>query len=175
MINLVTIISTSVDNLKRRLPKFYRFGKRNAETAVEVNPYGIDSNAIEGMVAVYAQTTNNGAPIVIGYINKNQQALVGELRTFSTDKDGNEKFYTWLRNDGTYEIGGTSNYAVKFNELKTEFNSLKSDFNSLVTKYNSHTHTGVTSGSGSSGTTATPATTNSSNIDNAKNDKIKTI
>lgn len=171
---LVKVISTEVDSLKRRIVKLLRFGRSDVQTAIEVSPYGIDSNPIKDMVAVYAETSEKGKVTIIGYLNKNQQAGIGELRTFSTDNNGVEKFYTWLKNDGTMEIGGNSNFAVKFNELKTEFNALKKSHNDFLTEYKTHVHTGGTI-SGSTGTTVSTQFPNTSNIDNAKNDKIKTI
>jgi len=51
--------------------------------------------------------------------------LPGEFRTYSTDKDGVEKFYTWLKNDGTYEVGGNDDFLVRYNELAAGFNQLK--------------------------------------------------
>ncbi len=173
---LVTTISTEIDKLKRRIVKVLRFGKSDVQTCIESGPYGIDSNPVKDMIAVYAETSEKGKVAIVGYFNKNQKALTGELRLFSTDENGTEKFYTWLKNDGTIEIGGDTNFAVKFNELKTEFNKLKQDFNDFVTqKYNIHTHPGVTSGNSSTLVTPTIGTVNTSNIDNAKNDKIKTI
>lgn len=173
--NTVKTLSTEIDNLKRRIIKFLRLGKFDVQTSIEVSPYGIDSNPIKDMVAIYAESSVKGQTFIIGYLNKNQMAAVGELRTYSTDDKGVEKFYTWLKNDGTMEIGGNGNFAVKFNELKTEFNKLKDSHNDLLTEYKTHTHSGVTSGFASSGPTVSTQIPNASNIDNAKNDKIKTI
>jgi len=175
MNNFVKVISTEIDTIKRRVVKILRFGKSDVQTALECGSYGIDSNPIKDMVAVYAPTEEKGKVAIIGYINKNQKALPGEFRMFSTDANGTEKFYVWLKNDETIEIGGDSNFAVKFNELKTEFNALKTDYNNHINEYNLHTHLGVTVGSGATGITTPSTNTNTSNIDNAKNDKIKTI
>lgn len=175
MNNFVKVISTEIDTIKRRVVKILRFGKSDVQTALECGSYGIDSNPIKDMVAVYGETTEKGKVTIIGYINKNQKAGVGEFRTYATDANGAEKFYTWMKSDGTMEIGGDSNFAVKFNELKTEFNALKTDYNNHINEYNLHTHLGVTVGSGATGTTTPSTNINTSNIDNAKNDKIKTI
>lgn len=169
--NLVTLISTAIESGKR-IVKFYRLGKV-AETAPEVNAYGLDSNAIKSMIAVYAKTGNNGDDVIIGYINKNQKAGVGEFRIYSTDDKGNEKFYTWLKNDGTIEIGGNTNFAVKYNELQVEFNKLKTNFNNHLNEYNTHLHT--VSGSATLVPTVPSTQTNTSDITQTKNDKIKTI
>jgi len=171
----VKVLSTSLNSLKQRLVKFLATGKNNIQTSYEVSPYGTDSNPIKGMVAIYGRTADTGQTIILGYINKNLKAAPGEYRTFATDADGEEKFYTWMKANGTIEIGGDTNFAVKFNELKTEFNKLKTNFNNHITEYNLHVHPGVTSGASSTLVTTPSTNTNTSNIDDAKNDKIKTI
>ncbi|MCE3278029.1 MAG: hypothetical protein K0S44_220 [Bacteroidetes bacterium] len=174
MLTLVKILSNEVNSYLQRVLKFRRFGLSDVQTAIEAAPFGTDGNVPKDWIAVYGPTATKGEAVIIGYLNKNQMAKVGELRHYSTDADGNEKFYTWLRNDGTYEIGGDTNWAVKFNELKTEFNKLKDDYNNHINEYNLHIHSGGTV-SGSTGTTTPSTNINVSNIDNAKNDKIKTI
>lgn len=172
--NLVKVFSSNTNDLKQRLIKVLRMGRNDVQTSIQAAPYGVDSNPVKDMVAVYGKTETDGSTVIIGYLNKNSIAGVGELRLFSTDASGAEKFYTWLKNDGTIEIGGNQNFAVKFNELKTEFNKLKQSHNDLLTEYKMHVHTGGTI-SGSTGTTTSTLLANTSNISNAKNDKIKTI
>lgn len=172
--NLVKVFSSNTNDLKQRLIKVLRMGKRDVQTSIQATPYGVDSNPVKDMVAVYSKTETDGSTVIVGYLNKNSIAAVGEFRVFSTDANGVEKFYTWLKNDGTIEIGGNQNFAVKFNELKTEFNKLKQSHNDLLTEYKMHVHTGGTI-SGSTGTTTSTLLANTSNISNAKNDKIKTI
>jgi hypothetical protein len=172
---LTKVISTTVDKLNRRVVKILKQGKSDVQTAFDISSFGIDGNPTKDLIAVYADTNENGKPVIIGYINKNKKAGIGELRFFSTDENGEEKFYVWLKNNGVIEIGGNTNYAVKFNELKVEFNKLKASHNDLLTEYKTHTHTGVTVGSGVTGTTVSTQSPNDSDIENAKQDKIKTI
>ena len=172
--NLTKVISTEINTLKQRAVKILRYGRGDVQTPLECAPYGIDSNPIKNMVAVYSPTNDKGETVIIGYINKNQKAGVGEFRIFATDNEGIEKFYVWLKSDETIEIGGNTNFAVKFNELKTEFNKLKTDHNNFLTEYKLHIHSGGTI-SGSTGATVSTQINNTSNIDQAKNDKIKTI
>lgn len=173
--NLVKVFSSNTNDLKQRLIKVLRMGKGDVQTSIQATPYGLDSNPIKDMIAVYSKTETDGSTVIVGYLNKNSIAAVGELRLFSTDANGVEKFYTWLKNDGTIEIGGNQNFAVKFNELKTEFNKLKQSHNDFLTEYKTHTHAGVSSGGSSTAAPISTQLANSSNIDNAKNDKIKTI
>lgn len=173
--NLVKVISTAFDDLERRIVKVLRMGKSDVQTSVEAMPYGIDSNPVKDMIAVWAETGEKGKTVIVGYLNKNQLADVGEFRTYSTDSTGELKFYIWQKNDGSCEIGGDVDNMVRYSKLEEAFNQLKEDFNNFVTTYNSHVHSGVTTGPGSSGTTPATGTTSSADISEAKIDEIKTL
>jgi hypothetical protein len=174
--NIITnIISTTFDSVKRRLIKVRVLGLNDIRTAVEVSPFGIDSNPLKDMRAIYAETANKGDRVIIGYINKNQLAAVGEMRLFSTDAHGNLKTYIWIKNDATIEVGGNAHHMTQYEGLQTAFNQLKTDFNNLVTKFNSHVHTGVQTGGGSSAITPTPGTASTADITGAKIETVKTL
>lgn len=174
MLNITKVISTSFDDLQRRIIKVLRKGKSDVQTPIEASPFGIDSNPIKDMIAVYGQTEEKGKTVIIGYIDKNKLAASGETRLYSIDNNGNLKTYVWLKNDGTMEIGGNTKHMVRYEELQTAFNQLKQDLNTFITIFNSHTHTGVTIGVGSTSTTTTPGTSSSADISPAKIDNIKT-
>lgn len=159
MIKIVKIVSTSVDVLKRRVVKILRMGKSDIQTSFDVAPYGVDSNPIKDMIAVHAETGEKGKTVIVGYINKNAIADVGELRLFSTDSLGVEKKYIWLKNDNTIEIGGNSDNMVRFSALEAAFNQLKSEFNA-------HVHA-------SNGTPPTVPST--ADVSGAKINEIKTL
>ncbi len=131
--NLVTVISSEANNLKQLLVKVLRFGKNDVQTPIQASPYGCDSKPIKDMIAVYSPTGTDGSTVIIGYLNKNSLAGIGEYRTFSTNDKGVEKFYTWLKSDGTIEIGGNTNYAVKYNQLKIEYDKTKQYITTLKT------------------------------------------
>lgn len=173
---LSKVISAAKDTFGNLIVKVLRMGRSDVQTAMNAGPYGVDSHPVKDAIAIFAQTGVDGEKVILGYINKNQLAQVGEYRTFSTDADGVEVFYTYMKNDGTMEVGGNSDFMVRFNELKTGFDQLKSDFNNHVTNvYGTHVHGGVTAGGGTSGTTTTPGTTSSASIDSAKIDEIKCL
>lgn len=174
MINIVRTINTSVDSLGRRLVKFFRLGK-TVETAMQAGAYGTDAQPIKDAVAVYAQTGVKGKTVIIGYINKNAVADVGEHRLFSTDADGAVQFYIHLKNDGTCDIGGSANHMTRYEELETAFNELKSDFNTHVNNYNTHVHPGVLAGPASTAVTVSVSTPSQADISGAKIDEIKTL
>ncbi len=171
MIQLVKIISTSIDSANRRLVKFFRFGKDDVQEVLSASSVGDDSPPIENLRGIYVQTSQVGTPVLVGYINDNQLAQPGEKRIFATDQNGNVILHFYMKSDSTIELGGTGNYAVKFNQLKTEFNELNDKFNDLVTNFNSHVHA-------ANATPIAPITQafqSTANIDNAKNSKIQTI
>lgn len=174
MITLGKIISTEFDNLKRRLIKITRFGKSDVQTPMEGMPFGIDSNPTKDMIALYAESAEKGKAYIVGYILKNHKADVGELRLYATDAQGAEKGYAWLKKDGTLELLGDTNFAVKYTEMKAEFDKLKKSHNDLLTEYQTHTHP-----TNFAVITTTPTVStqlpNQSNMSQAKNAKIKTI
>lgn len=115
--NLVKTISTEYDKLKRLVIKYTRFGKFDVQTSFESSPYGIDSNPVKDMVALYSTTGENGKTVIVGYLNKDRKAAPGEIRLFSTDDKGALKFYTWLKADGTMEVGGNTDNMVRYLKL----------------------------------------------------------
>lgn len=68
-----------------------------------------------------------------------------------------------LLNTGVIEINGNTDFAVKYNELKTAFDQLVSDFDS-------HLHSGVTTGGGTSGP---PTASSTADMSGAKVDEVK--
>ena len=174
MIFRTKLLSTSLDDLKRRIAKILVTGLKDVRTAPEAAPYGTDSNPIDGMTAIFAETGQKGKQVVVGYLNKNLMAAKGEHRIFSTDSNGELKFYIWLHSDGTCDFGGNANHLTQYEALKAAFDQLKTDFNNLVSVYNTHVHSGVTTGSGSSGPTPNSGTSSSADMSGAKLDNLKT-
>jgi hypothetical protein len=182
MIAIFKLISTAIESGKRII-KVNGFGRVDTRTASEAMPYGIDSNPIAAMEAVYSDTSNNGQRIVIGYINTQQLSEVGEMRLFATDANGAEKTRVWLHADGTIELGGAgdagsnTNHAAQFEGLQTAFNKLRSDHNALVSAFNSHMHATAGTGSPSVPTPipgSIPASPSAADITPAKLTNIKT-
>ena len=108
--NSIVDSTTTEDGM--RMIKVDQFG---AKEPYECSPYGFDSNPVKDMTAIYADTSENGEPIIIGYVNENQLADVGEIRLYNSNKG-----YVWLRKDDTIELNGDSRTIVAFIDLKTE-------------------------------------------------------
>jgi len=171
------VISTEFDKLKHRIVKVLGLGSRDVQTGKEASPFGIDSNPVKDMIAIYAQTSVKGKTFVIGYLNVNQLAAVGEIRLFSTDKEGDLKISVWLKNDGTIEIGGNTKNMVRYQELESGFNALKEDHNKLVDAFNAHMHATAATGPPSTPTPGIgiPAQPSTADISGSKIDEIKTL
>jgi hypothetical protein len=172
-----TVDSTSLGILGRRIIKFLGLGRSDIQTAPQAAPYGIDSNPTQNMVAIYADLGNKGAKTVIGYLNVDSVADVGELRLFSTDSDSALQFVIHLRANGTCEIGGTTDNMVRYSKLEDAFNTLKDDLNNHIQNYNAFAAAYVPGSPSALGTPPTAATSTPSTADitPAKIDEIKTL
>jgi len=170
----VKVLSAAFDKLLRRIIKVRRYSKFDTQTASEFLPFGVDSSPLPGMVAAFMDTDSVKDSGIVGYVNVNQLAEPGETRLFALDADGKLKGFIWLKKDGTYHIGGSTNHLTQYEELKIAFDKLKSDFNALVTTYNAHTHTGVTTGGGVTGPTPSLGASSTADMSGAKLDNLKT-
>jgi hypothetical protein len=176
--NFTTVISTTFDSLNRLKVKFLRMGKSDVQECLESSAYGTDSNPVKDMVAIYTPTGENGKNVIIGYINKNRLAEIGEHRIFSTNDQGVLSTYIWLKNDETMEIGGDADFMVRYSVLESAFNDLKGTVNDLVSAFNSHMHATAATGPPSIPTpipSSIPAIPSTADISGAKIDEIKTL
>lgn len=144
MIRLVKIISTELVERGRRLIKVLRLGKQDVQTPIQAGPFGSDVNPPPGVRGIYVRTGTKGDTFLVGFINIDQVAEVGENRQFATDENGALIFEARMRNDGTYEIGGSADNLMRFTGLDTQMQKLSSDINAELVKIAS----GITTGGG---------------------------
>lgn len=169
-------------NATVRTVKIAVFGPEDIKSAPEAGPFGIDSNPIPGMMAVYAKTAHAGQPAIVGYfidITKplpNQPiAQPGETRLYATDTSGTEKARIWMHNDGTLELGGTGaagsnvNHATQWEALNT---ALDAYLNTPVTGLIAQIHSSISALGGAF--PVVPGTLPTLDITPAKLTKIKT-
>lgn len=162
MITFSKFFEATIEQGKRIL-KVNQYG---VKTADESAPFGVDSNPIKGMTAIYADTSNDSESVIIGYINENQIAQKGETRIFSLDENGNLKAFVWCKNNGEIHLNGNTSTAVKFEELKTAINNSDNLLNAELTKI----QTAITALGG------TYVKSNvTTNIDPSKSDKVKLV
>lgn len=174
MIIQTKILETYFDNLKRRIVKVIGIGN-NASTAKQANNFGLDSNPVKGMTAIYSETMKNGKTVIIGYINRDQLAAIGETRLYSLNSSGVLQTYLWLKNNGDILIGGDADFLIGFNKTKESIDELKTSVNDLKSIFTSWTPVPNDGGAALKVAISTWAGTNlTKNIDDAKKAKIKT-
>jgi hypothetical protein len=104
------------------------------KTANECAPFGDDSCPPANLTAIYAETSNAGDQVVLGYINLDQQAQPGEKRLYSLQPDGSLSFYAWLRYDGTMSLGGEDNNLVRYAALNEGIEAKDEKINAELAK-----------------------------------------
>ena len=132
MITFSKIKSSAIVNGKR-IFKILQYG---AKTAISTSVFGDDSFPPPGVTAIYADTAENGESIIIGYLisGNNQLSDVGEKRLYSLDENGDLSFSIWLKNDGTFEIGGNADNAVRYQKLDDALQAQKTAINAELAK-----------------------------------------
>jgi len=135
MINIAQVISTQLNKLNQRVIKVFVKGRDDVRAAINASPHGIDSNPVKDMVAVYANGEVKGQQVILGYLNKEAIAEVGGSRIFSTNANGVEQIAIYLRANGTIEVGGDSDFMVRYSALETAFNELQDKFNTFANAY----------------------------------------
>lgn len=100
----------------KRVIKVLQFG---AKTAPVVSAFGDDAAPLEGMTAIYAETTANSQPYIIGYINTDHLAELGEKRIYSKTAAGELAAFVWCKNTGDLQLNGADHTAVRFAPLNT--------------------------------------------------------
>lgn len=119
MITLAKYFSSLLDAVGHRMIK--AGSMLGAVQADQCAPFGDDSVPMQGLDIIYAETASDELPVIIGCINTNQKAAEGEKRFFSMkrNEDGtySQAFYTWMKSDGTFEMGGTDDNAIRYAKL----------------------------------------------------------
>jgi len=113
MVKVSKIISSTIKS-GRRILKILGLGKEDIQTSYESMPFGIDSVPIKDLIAIQMETSERGKTVIVGYINKNQIADIGEARFYSLDATGAEQATVYLKKDGVLELNGNVDNAVKF-------------------------------------------------------------
>lgn len=161
MITFSKIDSSTITDAGKRILKFLQFGPKSGNESM---PFGVDSNPTKGMTAIFAETSNSGENVIIGYINKNQLAEVGEVRIFSTDANGSLKGFVWCKNDGKVQLNGNDYSSVRFEPLNTALTNQDNLINTELQKI----ALAITTLGGS----YTPATV-TTDISNSKSEDVK--
>ena len=126
-ISLAKYSSAIIEGAKRIIKAFTIGG---AATAKQVYPFGFDSQPLEGVTAIYSDTSNKDESIIIGYINKNQLAEVGASRMYALGESGEVSGFVFVRASGVLELNGSDFSAVRYENLKAKIDLLQTQINS---------------------------------------------
>jgi len=121
MIALAKYFSSIIENGKRIIKSKGIGG--SVMTTKEVGPFGFDGQPPEGWTAIYADTTNADESVIIGYINKNQVAGIGESRMYSVDAQGEVMATILCDALGRISLNGNAFSSVRFENLVTGLNA----------------------------------------------------
>jgi len=129
---------------------------------------GDDSPPLPEDRVLIIKIDGSGKYAIAGTLVLSQGAEPGERKLYSRDNEGNLKSLIYLKNDGTMELNGNTDFAVRFTILESGFNQLKDDFNATLL----HVHP-VTTAPGSTGPPTPLITPSTANIAGAKIEEIK--
>jgi hypothetical protein len=103
-----------------------------ASTAKQVSPFGIDSNPLRDLTAIYAETTNVGEAVILGYISKEYITEQGEIRIYSIGGDLSVKAYVHAKRNGDLALNGDDFSAIRYENFKTKIDLLQQDINTQL-------------------------------------------
>jgi hypothetical protein len=128
-------------------------------------PSGDDSPPLPDDIVFFSRDSTTGGLVYLGAIDQNNptEAAPGEKRLYARTPAGAIATELWLKGDGTIEIAGSSDFAVRFDALQAALTALE-------IQLLAHIHPGVATGSGSTGTSATIF---DADISAAKVDEVK--
>lgn len=114
-----------------------RITSKYVESTQTAFPFGFEANPTKNYLAIIAETQSGGNPVIIGYLNPRalESLGIGDSMQYSTDSDGNIKASIILRNDGTAEILGNDDNAVRYSKLEDAFNDLQDQWNTFAAAY----------------------------------------
>lgn len=133
---ITNIISTAITK-GRLIIKVLGLGSKDVQTVYNIAPFGVDSNPSKNYRGIWARTENAEDRILLGILFERVLSQAGELRLYAENSSGSEVFSLHLKNNGTAEIGGNVDNAVRFQKLDDGIKSMVSDLNTELGKIQS--------------------------------------
>lgn len=171
MIRIVQYITTRIESFR-----WFKFNisKANTQEVRHVAPFGIDAVPVKDMMAVFAKTKMKGKGIIFGILNTNNSAGEGEVRIYSLDADLVEQIYLHVKADGTIEIGGDGDNAVRHSKNAEVIAEIQDDIADLKTVFSGWTPIPEDGGAALKTAAATwSGTPLEKDIEDAKVDEVK--
>ena len=97
-------------------------------------PAGDDSPPLPGDMGFFPSNSQTGGRVCLGVIDQANapQAEPGERRLYARDADGNIVTTVWIKKDGTLELLGTADNAVRYLPLDTALQLLVTAINAAL-------------------------------------------
>lgn len=159
------MILTRVKEATSEFIKVLRYGKSDVQTALNILPKGVDSKPVKEDLAVWSKTSS-GDSVIIGYVKKSELVNEGEIRIYSTDSSGSDKFSIYIKNNGNCELGGNTDNAVRYSPLNQGLQDFITNINTELGK--------IATGISGAGGSYVP-TVQQININDSKIDEIETL
>ena len=132
---------------------------------------GEDSNPPDGAKVLIIDAGRAYKIAIAADDNIQPSMAAGEKKIYSISDGGIAAFINFLQ-DGTIEINGGNDFAVRFNELETGFNQLKSDHDNFIANiYGLHDH--PTAPTGPVSTPSVLGSASTADISAAKVEEVK--
>ena len=170
---IATIISIDEDNMECEVS----FISSNAEKTVRLGAtISEDATALDLSSIVILPEVDS--KVIVTFINE-VTGFVSSVTDVSKILNKVGDRYIQIESD-FIEIGGDTDFMVRFSELETAYNQLKDDHDALVSTFNAHIHittatVGATPIPGVIAPTTTMEVPSTGDISGAKIDEIKTI
>lgn len=126
-----SVVKENLIEAGKRVLKVVQFG---AKTASVASSFGDDSAPLKNMVAIYAETSEVGDSVIVGYLNENQIAKAGEKRIFSLNPDGSLSTCIHLKAGGLIDIGEALDNPVRYTPLQASLNAQDALINAELAK-----------------------------------------
>jgi hypothetical protein len=141
--------------------------------SVQALPPGIDAAPLEEDQGISIIIDKANRSVNIG-VYPDAQAEPGEVRIYSRDSGGSIQALLYFKTDGTIEINGTDDFAVRFSKLKEVVDELQGDVTDLKTAFSTWVVAPNDGGAALKASAATWfGTPLTKNIDDAKVETVK--
>jgi len=167
---IATVVSIDEDNMTAEVS----FISSNANKTVRLGAtISEDDTALAASSIVILPVINS--KVLVTFINETT-GFISSVTDVSKVLHKVGDRYIQIKSD-FIEIGGDTDFMVRFSELETAYNQLKSDHDDLVNAFNAHMHATAAPGAPSIPTPGAgiPAVASTGDISGAKIDEIKTI
>lgn len=139
--NMITLVT-----INKAVKEFFKIliSQEDPKECQNVQNFGFDSKPAKGSKGLMISTASGKTNTIVGYILQSDKTEIGESRMYATDSSGTDIGDVKLNSDGEFVILDGSDYATKYNSLKSDIAA----FNILLTDELALIATGITGAGG---------------------------